>query len=408
MRRWRVAAVDVPDRVVDLPFGVLIRIGPQLLMVLIHRPGDHVEIHPLGRFRLLIHEIGQAFGRGIGQPFVDGQPVAPGLGNLLPVFVQEQFIGEMLGLPPAQNFADAVIDRGVGGMILAVHLEIHVQRRPARAEIGLPLQLHMAAGDGKRPFPPVLVIEGHGAGHRIHDLDRDIEHAPGFGMDRQEAGIGLLTLFPKRGQHNVHDRVIAFGGPQQRGVELARAVEFGGRDEFVFESERIQKPAQHGVVMRAEAFIFAEGVRHRGQRLLAVQRQHLLLRHIVRNLAHTIQIIGKADHPGGNIADHLERAADHRGAGHLAKGADMGQSAGAVAGFEQDIALFGVLSGVTRLKAAGLFKGPGFRLHRGIAQGRHRRHPCGTGRPRARDASRVLLPGRFPVNILHPQEGLQG
>jgi hypothetical protein len=40
-------------------------------------------------------------------------------------------------------------------MVLAVHLEIDAERRPARAEVGLPLELDVAAGDGKRPFAPV-------------------------------------------------------------------------------------------------------------------------------------------------------------------------------------------------------------------------------------------------------------
>ena len=63
--------------------------------------------------------------------------------DLLPVLVKEQLIAEMLGLSAAQHLADAVIDRRVGAVILAIHLEIDIQRRPAGAEIGLPLQFHV-------------------------------------------------------------------------------------------------------------------------------------------------------------------------------------------------------------------------------------------------------------------------
>jgi hypothetical protein len=80
--------------------GVLPRIGAQLLVVFVHRLGDHVPPQPLGRLGLLEHEIGQALGRGIGQPFVDGQPVALGLRDLLAVLVEEQLVGEMLRRRP--------------------------------------------------------------------------------------------------------------------------------------------------------------------------------------------------------------------------------------------------------------------------------------------------------------------
>ena len=127
-------AVDMPDRVVHLRVDVLRRIGPQLLVIFIHRPRDHVEMHPLRRLRLLIHEIRQALRRRIGQPFVDGQAIALGFRDLLPLIIQEQLIGHMVRLAPAQHLANPVIDRGVGGMVLAIHLEVHIQRRPARAE----------------------------------------------------------------------------------------------------------------------------------------------------------------------------------------------------------------------------------------------------------------------------------
>ena len=77
------AAVDMPDRVVDLRVDVLGRVGFQLLVVFIHRFGNHIPPQPLGGFGLLIHEIRQRFRGGIGQPFVNRQAIAFGFGNLL-------------------------------------------------------------------------------------------------------------------------------------------------------------------------------------------------------------------------------------------------------------------------------------------------------------------------------------
>ncbi len=57
LRFRRFAAMDVPDRIVDLRLHVLRRIGLQLLVILIHRPRDHVPPQPLRRLRLLVHEI---------------------------------------------------------------------------------------------------------------------------------------------------------------------------------------------------------------------------------------------------------------------------------------------------------------------------------------------------------------
>ncbi len=95
------------------------------------------------------------------------------------MLIKEQLIAEMLGLPAAQNLADAVIDRRIGAVILAIHLKVHIQRRPAGTEIGLPLQLHMAACDRQRGFHAVLV-KGDGAGLCIDMLDRDVKHRGRF------------------------------------------------------------------------------------------------------------------------------------------------------------------------------------------------------------------------------------
>ncbi len=75
VRGRHIAAMDMPDRVRELLVRRLLGIGAQLLVIFIHRLGDDVEIHPLRGLGFLIHEIAQALGRRIGQPFVDGKPV---------------------------------------------------------------------------------------------------------------------------------------------------------------------------------------------------------------------------------------------------------------------------------------------------------------------------------------------
>ena len=97
-------------------------------------------------------------------------------------------------------------------MVFAIHFKIHPQRGPARAKIGFPLQFHIAARDGQRPFAPVLIIKGDGVVFRVHMLHRHIQNPPRFGVNRQETRIGLLAFFAQTGKHDRHDRVIAFGG----------------------------------------------------------------------------------------------------------------------------------------------------------------------------------------------------
>ena len=224
-------------------------------------------------------------------------------------------------------------------MVLAVHLEIDVERRPARPEIRLPLQLHVAAGDRQRGLRPVLVVEGDRAVRGVHLLQRHVEHPARLRRDRQEDRIGLLPLLAQARQHHRHDRVIALRRAPQHRVEPPRAVEVGRRDELILEAERVEEPPQHRVVMRAEALKLAERVRHAGQRPLQVLPQHRLVRHVLRHLAHAVEIVREADQPRRNVRDRLERPADHRRPRHLAEGADMRQPARPVAGLEQHVPL---------------------------------------------------------------------
>ena len=286
----------------------------------------------------------------------------------------------MLGLLAAQHLADAVIDRRVGGMVLAIHLEIDAQRRPARAEVGLPLQLHAPAGDRQRLLVAILVVKGDGARHRVDVLDRHIKHAARLRADRQEAGIGLLPLLAQRGQHDRHDRVIPLRRPQQDRVHLAGLVILGRAGEFVLEPEGIEEPAQHRVVVVAEAREFPERVGHRGQRALQMLAQHGRVRHVFGHLAHSVHVVREHQQLRRQLRDFLKRAPDHRGPRHFAEGADMRQARGPVAGLEQHIALFGRRLFVPFQHTARLFEGPGFRGHRGVAKSGHGRIPGSVGR----------------------------
>ena len=92
--RRRMPGMDVPDRIGQLLLGILPRKAVEELLVVVDVARDHVEVQPLGRLRLAIHEQRQQFRRAIAQPFVDGEAVALRLGDLLAVLVEEQFVIE--------------------------------------------------------------------------------------------------------------------------------------------------------------------------------------------------------------------------------------------------------------------------------------------------------------------------
>ena len=390
----RLPAMNMPCRIVRRRRLILPSKAFQMVVVFINRFRDHVKIHPLGGFGLLIHEIRQAFRAGIGQPFINRQPVALGFADFLAILIEEQLIGEMLRLAPAQNLANLVINGRVGGMVLAIHLEIDIQSRPARAEIRLPLQFHIAAGHRQRGLSAILVVKGNRAILGIHIQQRHIQNAARLWRNRQKDRIGLLAFLAQAGQHDLHQIVIAFGGAQQHLVKPAILVKIGRADELILKAERIQKTAQHGIVVVAEAFKLAERVGHHGQRALQMRAQHFGLGHIVGDLAHPVHIVRKTDQPRGNVRNHLEGPADHRGARHFAKRADMRQAGGAVAGFKQHIALFGRLGLVTLHQPARLFKGPGFAVQGGVTK-------CGHDNPRAW-FHRFLLKLLLTVNKMRP------
>ncbi len=149
----RVGGVDVPHGIGHPQRGVLTEVGGEMLEIFIHIARDDIEIQPFGFARLVIHEVLQAFGTGIAQPFIDGQPVAFRLRYLLAFLVEEELVVEAFGRFAAQHAAD--LSRQLHGIdeILAGHFIIDIQRVPAHAPVGLPLQLAVAAGHRRFETP---------------------------------------------------------------------------------------------------------------------------------------------------------------------------------------------------------------------------------------------------------------
>jgi hypothetical protein len=83
--------------------------------------------------------------------------------------------------------ADLVIDRRIGPVVLAEHFEVDAKGRPAHAEVRLPLQLHVAAGDRQRHVLAVLVLKGDRAVLAVDGFHRHVEHAAG---SARSAGTG--------------------------------------------------------------------------------------------------------------------------------------------------------------------------------------------------------------------------
>ena len=189
------AFVDVPDRILDLLLRLLPPVAVEKLLILVDRARDHVEVQALGRLRLAIHEQRQAFRRGIAQPFVDGEPVALRLGNLLAVLVEEQFVVEAFRRLAVERLADLPGQLDRVDQILAGHFVIDAERDPAHRPVRLPLQLAGAAGH--RHGEALLrfrFLEGDHAALGVMRNHRHLQHHAGLRIDRQERRIGRGAL----------------------------------------------------------------------------------------------------------------------------------------------------------------------------------------------------------------------
>ena len=147
VRLRRIAGMDVPDRIRQPLLVVLALIAVEELLVLVDVARDDVEVEPLRRLRLAIHEQRQAFGRRVAQPLVDGEAVALRLGNLLALLVEEELVVEAFRRRAAERAADLARELDRVDQVLAGHLVVDAEREPAHRPVGLPLQLAAAAGD---------------------------------------------------------------------------------------------------------------------------------------------------------------------------------------------------------------------------------------------------------------------
>jgi hypothetical protein len=79
--------MNVPERVHQAILELLPAIGILELGVFIDGARDHIEVKLLGLARAIVHVERQRIRIGIGQPLVDGEAIALGLGNLLALVV---------------------------------------------------------------------------------------------------------------------------------------------------------------------------------------------------------------------------------------------------------------------------------------------------------------------------------
>ena len=329
-------------------------------------------MQPLGALRGVVHELRQSLGRRVAQPFFDRQPVALRLADLLRVLIQEQFVGEGLRRLAAQDAADPAGQPDRVDQVLARHLVVDAQRIPAHRPVGFPLQLATAAGHaGFECLAGVRVAPDDGAGVLVALLDRHLHHHAGARVDRQDRRIGGAPLRPEGGQYHRDDLVEAGEDPQQRRVEAPGGVILRRGRKFVLEPESVEERPQPGIVVRAEAVVRAERVGNASQRFAQMPRQHLPVRDVVRHLAQPIHIIAEGEQAGWQAGEQAEGVADPRGAGDLAKRADMRQARWTVAGLEQRFPP--AAGGQPARNFSSLLERPGFRDGVTAAQGV--RHP---------------------------------
>lgn len=256
--------------------------------------------------------------------------------DLLVVLVQEELVVEAFRRNPAQGLADRARGLDRVDQVLAAHLVVDAQRRPAHGPVGLPLHLHMAAGDGDLDLRTVLVLEDDRALLDIALQGRDLQHLAGGRADGQERRIGRAALFAERRQHHLLDRVEALERRQQGRVEQAALVAIGRADELVLEAKTVQERAQAGVVVGAEAVMGAEGVADDGQRLAQILDQRLLVLDVVGNLAQAVHVVAEGDQARGDglVGQSAERLAHHGRARHFTERAQVRQARRTVAGLE--------------------------------------------------------------------------
>src|SRR3546814_20046439 len=97
--------MDVVDRIAQLLFDRLVRIIAAELPIFVHGAGDDAHVELLGLLRLAIGVEGQALLRAIGQPLLQDESVALGLGELIALLVEEHLVIEAFGRAASQPAA---------------------------------------------------------------------------------------------------------------------------------------------------------------------------------------------------------------------------------------------------------------------------------------------------------------
>src|SRR5947209_8037690 len=203
------AGVNMPDRIGELLLGVLARKTVEELLVVVDIAGDHVEVQPLRRLGLAIHEQRQRFRRRIAQPFADGEAIALRFGNLLAPLVEEQFVIEAFGRCAAERGANPARQLDRIDQVLASHFIIYPEREPAHRPVGLPLAFYPAAGDRSLGLlAGVRINITHRAFRHVALDHRYVEHFAAGWADWQEWRIGRAPLRSERWQDNLHHPVI--------------------------------------------------------------------------------------------------------------------------------------------------------------------------------------------------------
>ena len=188
--------MNVPDRIAKLALHILTGIAAQKLQIFIHRARNDIEIKTLRLARLLIHEQRKRFRAGIGQPIFDRQAIALRLGNLLTLFIEEEFVIETFRRNAAQRANNVGRELHRVDEILARHFVIDLERIPAHGPVRLPLQLHMSAGDGRLiDLARIRIAPGDRARLHIARFQRHLHDDTRFRMHGQERRIGRGTLF---------------------------------------------------------------------------------------------------------------------------------------------------------------------------------------------------------------------
>src|SRR5262249_42025455 len=103
---WRLARMNVPNRIGKLLPRILPFKTVEKLIVLVNVTRNDVKVESLGCLAVAGHEQWKTFGIGVAQPFLDSQSIAFRLGYLLAILVEEQLIIKSFRRSSAERIAN--------------------------------------------------------------------------------------------------------------------------------------------------------------------------------------------------------------------------------------------------------------------------------------------------------------